>query len=99
MNNFLLTAAFVVLLQLTVLGQSTSSDSSGVKTPIPKTVVAPEPEAEVKDGIWAVGEYLGKKLANELGDRMNLGETTEPEPRKPRKVTLKIGPIKIERFE
>lgn len=98
MNNLLVTAAFVVLLQITGISQSVSTDSTSVKTQS-KAVVQTQPEEEVKDGIWAIGSYLGIKLANELGDRMNLGETTEPEPRKPKKVTLKLGSFKIERFE
>lgn len=98
MNNLLLSVGFILLLQFTALGQSTTTDSSAVKAPV-KAVVEAQPKEEVKDGIWAVGEYLGKKLVDELGDRMNLGETTEPIPRKPRKVTLKLGSFKIERFE
>ncbi|GEM_PF-3440304 len=56
-------------------------------------------EQEEIDTIWGLAYYLGKKLANEMGNRMNLDES-EPQPKShSKKVKINIGPINIERIE
>lgn len=92
----LLITFFLVLMQFALFGQSTTSDSTKVKAVSAKTTQAKD---EVVEGIWAVSSYLGQKLADELSNRMNLGESTNPADKKPKKVTLVIGSFKFERMD
>ena len=96
----LLITTFLVLMQLASVGQSATSDTTKVKTLAAKTTAVQEKnQEEVVEGIWAVSSYLGQKLADELGNRMNLGESSTPAERKPKKVTLVIGSFKFERMD
>lgn len=54
---------------------------------------------EKVDGLWELTTYLGKKLMNEMGNRMNLDESQNEEKAKTKRVKIKIGPFKIERIE
>lgn len=102
MKKPLLILGMLTALHVTVSAQSTKSDSTAAKATVQATAQTEQKKAEkeeVVEGIWAVGGYFGKKLADELGNRMNLEESKDPEPQERRKVTLKIGPIKIERYE
>lgn len=96
----LLITTFLVLMHLTSVGQSTMSDTTKVKAVVAKTAAGQEQnQEEVVEGIWAVSSYLGQKLADELGNRMNLGESSKPAERKPKKVTLVIGSLRFERMD
>jgi ABC-type hemin transport system substrate-binding protein len=96
-----LITSFLVLMQIVSVGQSVTSDTTKVKANKVKAVEVQEEnqEEQVVEGIWAVSSYLGQKLADELGNRMNLGESNNPAARKPKKVTLVIGSLKFERMD
>lgn len=67
------------------------------QAPINKTETVEE-----VDGFWELSGYLGKKLMNEMGNRMNLEETpTEKKAKelKTKRVKIKVGPFKFERIE
>ncbi|NEN23364.1 hypothetical protein G3O08_07610 [Cryomorpha ignava] len=90
---------FILLLSanVCVFGQTTDKGvvpSTKTITPKAETVVE-----ETIDGVWELTGYLGKKLMNEMGNRMNLGESNPSENKKTKRVTIKVGPFKIERIE
>ena len=62
-----------------------------------------ETETEEVNGVFEMFGYLGKKLAKEVGNRMNLEEDEEETDEKKeetyKRVKIKIGPIKIERLD
>jgi len=80
------------------LNASGQNQAEGGKVTEPKVV-----ETEEVNGIFEFAGYLGKKLAKEVGNRMNLEESEEadkPEEKEEvKRVKIKIGPIKIERIE
>jgi lipopolysaccharide biosynthesis regulator YciM len=51
------------------------------------------------DGVLALTGYLGKKLANEFSNRLNLQQNTPSTALKPVKVIIRIGPFRVERTE
>ena len=90
---------FLILILLSLLGTSgfaqTSSAQSDTIAKVSEPVVV---EEEIKT-IWGLTSYLGKKLAGEMGNRMNLDESEEQPKMRVRKVKINIGPFKIERTE
>jgi hypothetical protein len=58
-----------------------------------------EMETEEVDGVFELAGYLGKKLVEEVGNRIESGESKEEKNQKAKRVSIKIGPIKIERIE
>ena len=90
---------FFLLLSANVFafGQTTNKpEVPPVKSTTPKADPIVE---ETVDGVWELSGYLGKKLMNEMGNRMNLGESKPKESIKTKRVTIKVGPFKIERIE
>lgn len=90
---------FLLLLSanICVFGQTSNKEVlPAAKSTVPKTDQIVE---ETVDGVWELSGYLGKKLMNEMGNRMNLGESKPKESIKTKRVTIKVGPFKIERIE
>lgn len=68
--------------------QQTKSDTLKTKQPV---------QTEKVDGLWSVLGYYGGKLANELGDRLNLESSKEEEV--PTKVLVQFGWLNYTRVE
>ncbi len=97
MQKPILIIAFSTVVTCAAYGQSQAkTDSSTALKATQSAADSTQNQEEVVDGIWAVSSYLGKKLANEVSNRMNLDESSEPVARKPKKVIFKIAGIKIE---
>lgn len=96
-------SAFIILITMAVSGvvNAQTDKAKVVKAEAPKISggekVAEVDEEEIKT-VWGLTTYLGKKLVDEMGNRMNLDES-EPEEKRVRKVKINLGPIKIERTE
>ncbi len=64
--------------------------ATAIRTPAPM-------KEETVEGFWALTTYLGSKLASEVGNRMNLDESSGE--RKLVRVKIQVGPFKVERIE
>lgn len=91
--RIILLFTLIGMLSLTAKGQTTVANDS-----IPSTQTV---DIEEVDGVFEFASYLGKKFANEVGNRLNLKESEEGEAEEEqvKRVRIKLGPIKIERIE
>ncbi len=69
------------------------------KAPVIQPSTAPSETVEEVDGIWELTGYLGKKLMDEMGNRMNLDESESQKKANVKRVKIKVGPFKFERIE
>lgn len=86
MKLFLVTAFFFFGFGLTARCQTTARDTSKKALPV-----------EQVEGFWSVVGYLGGKLTDELGARMNI--TEKKDEGVPTQVNLKLGWIEFSRTD
>ncbi len=68
-----------------------STDSTAVAVAEAKII-----EEERVEGMLALAGYLGKQVLREAGSRLNI---VNAESHKPKKVVIKVGPFRVERYE
>lgn len=54
------------------------------------------PTVEEVDGVLAVAGHFGKKMLREVGEKLNM---VDEAPNERKKVVMKVGPFRIERYE
>jgi hypothetical protein len=82
-----------------ICGESFAQSGEKAQEKLSPKEAAPEIVEEEIKTIWGLTSYLGKKLAGEMGNRMNLDESEEQPRNRVRKVKINLGPFKIERTE
>ena len=97
---------FVILFFLLCISSGVSHAQTAADSTVQKRVVSSEVEEAEKsetvekvDGVWALSEYLGKKLVREFSSRLNLDRDDNQGDPKPVKVAISIGSFRVERTE
>ncbi len=87
-----LVVLFIFVLAFGLTAGCQTNDTSTTKA----NAVTPTEKVE---GFWSVMGYLGGKLTNELGERLNLTKSDDKDKGVPTEVQLKIGQFEFTRTD